>query len=258
MAKRVWLAETFERLTGDLAKYRPELSGMVLCPLCLRTFDRAALEDRGPNGLSEEHVVPRSVGGRICTLTCRRCNNTDGSRIDSQLELDMRLRQFAAGTGPRQSGYVRVDDLHLPIWWSRSAEGEVLEIKGGPPIVLEAFGRHLQAMREGDTFNLTIKTGIVANRVRRAMVRIAYLAIFESLGYHYVLSDAGHFVRSVLAGEHEEVLALMTPVMEDFDTRQKLERMVVVPIGGPEGIVARGVLVPLGDSSEDRRVVFLP
>ena len=39
-----------------------------LCPICL-----------DPEPTSEEHVPPQSLGGRVMTLTCNRCNNDLGT-----------------------------------------------------------------------------------------------------------------------------------------------------------------------------------
>lgn len=44
------------------------------CPICLE-----------PNPTSKEHVPPQSVGGMVMTLTCRRCNNDLGSRVEADL-----------------------------------------------------------------------------------------------------------------------------------------------------------------------------
>lgn len=44
------------------------------CPLCLT-----------PNPTSEEHVPPDSLGGSIMTVTCLRCNNEFGSRLEVDL-----------------------------------------------------------------------------------------------------------------------------------------------------------------------------
>jgi hypothetical protein len=44
------------------------------CPICLE-----------PNPTSKEHVPPESVGGAVMTLTCLRCNNDLGSRVEADL-----------------------------------------------------------------------------------------------------------------------------------------------------------------------------
>jgi len=52
----------------------------VKCPLCLDVFGRDALET---GALTLEHPIPRKTGGRLRTLSCKRCNNKHGSRLDS-------------------------------------------------------------------------------------------------------------------------------------------------------------------------------
>lgn len=54
------------------------------CPICLST---------GP--LTEEHVPPEAVGGRVVTSTCSPCNNNLGSWIDRPL-IDSMFGRFAS------------------------------------------------------------------------------------------------------------------------------------------------------------------
>ena len=52
------------------------------CPICLRAFTRQHLL---AGELTLEHAPSRRVGGRILTITCRRCNNTHGSKLDKHI-----------------------------------------------------------------------------------------------------------------------------------------------------------------------------
>jgi hypothetical protein len=49
--------------------------------------------------LTVEHIVPRALGGRSTTTTCRRCNNTQGSRLDRHVVETARARDAAADLG---------------------------------------------------------------------------------------------------------------------------------------------------------------
>ncbi len=35
--------------------------------------------------LTEEHIIPESLGGKLVTLSCKSCNSTYGSKLDSHL-----------------------------------------------------------------------------------------------------------------------------------------------------------------------------
>lgn len=61
------------------------------CPICLT-----------PNPTSKEHIPPRSVGGRVMTLTCKPCNSDFGGRVEPDLYswcLDALVNTRASGTG---------------------------------------------------------------------------------------------------------------------------------------------------------------
>src|SRR5437868_1137324 len=72
----------FDRYAADLKRFAPALAEQFGCPLCLKAFPHSE-----PLGevVSEEHVVPGALGGRITTLTCKRCNNEMGSKLESHL-----------------------------------------------------------------------------------------------------------------------------------------------------------------------------
>src|SRR5258708_4609166 len=83
---------------------------MILCPLC---WQEKRLSD-----LSLEHMVPSAVGGRSTTLTCRLCNNTHGSELDSHLINYQRANDAMHGHGRVRSrlnvnGYELVANLDL-------------------------------------------------------------------------------------------------------------------------------------------------
>jgi len=53
---------------------RIDYAEFPVCPICLIV---------GPT--SREHVPQETVGGRVMTLTCQRCNNGLGSRLEAHL-----------------------------------------------------------------------------------------------------------------------------------------------------------------------------
>src|SRR5215203_478907 len=77
------LAALFRLYAADLERAEG-LQHTFRCPLCLSDF-RHAPEAPLDQIVAEEHVVPKALGGRIVTLTCRRCNNTHGSALEKHL-----------------------------------------------------------------------------------------------------------------------------------------------------------------------------
>ena len=90
----------FSRLTLDLVRFTPDYPRQILCPLCLTPHAEEALDLAEPL-LTEEHVIPGELGGRIVTLSCKRCNSTHGAKIDHHLIELLRSRDTAEGRGTR-------------------------------------------------------------------------------------------------------------------------------------------------------------
>src|SRR5262245_1531863 len=63
----------------------------LLCPLC---WQETSLAD-----LSLEHIVPGAIGGTCKTLTCRRCNNDQGAKLDSHLAGFQKTKDAFKGHG---------------------------------------------------------------------------------------------------------------------------------------------------------------
>ena len=76
------LESLFRVYASDLARFAPELTDRFGCPLCYRVIGQTTdLREV----VAEEHIVPRKLGGRIVTLTCRKCNSGHGSALDAHL-----------------------------------------------------------------------------------------------------------------------------------------------------------------------------
>src|SRR5437868_5949014 len=91
-----------ERLFDDyserLARVQPEAAGTFICPLCQKPFTQAALSGNNP-ALTLAHVLPESLGGSFCTLTCAPCNNDMGSDLEAFLLERFRAEDAMQGVG---------------------------------------------------------------------------------------------------------------------------------------------------------------
>ncbi len=74
----------FAELSEDLARTTANSFKRVLCPLCLQVYSEDAIDLEEPE-LTEEHIIPESLGGKLVTLSCKSCNSTYGSKLDSHL-----------------------------------------------------------------------------------------------------------------------------------------------------------------------------
>ena len=88
----------FQLYASDLARFAPTLAGCFGCPLCYKTIEwTPALKEV----VAEEHIIPHALGGRITTLTCRKCNNDNGSDLDSHLVQRARVETGRFPVGAR-------------------------------------------------------------------------------------------------------------------------------------------------------------
>lgn len=72
----------FDLYAANLSAGRPEHQNLFGCPLCLRLFERSAIANEQ---VTLEHIVPSGKGAANETLTCKACNYTTGSRLDTDL-----------------------------------------------------------------------------------------------------------------------------------------------------------------------------
>jgi len=91
-------AKNFEFVRPYLEKnhglsYNGEL---VACPICLTLFTEHALNQDIENPLTIEHIPPYSLGGRGLILTCKKCNNGAGTKLDKTLLENTKIKDFYA------------------------------------------------------------------------------------------------------------------------------------------------------------------
>ncbi|MBI2907926.1 MAG: hypothetical protein HYX92_09750 [Chloroflexi bacterium] len=84
----------FERGADAVARLWPSLPRCYICPLCMRGFLPAALDE---NVLTLEHVPPQALGGKRILLTCCECNNRAGRELDCEMQALDDILGFARG-----------------------------------------------------------------------------------------------------------------------------------------------------------------
>jgi hypothetical protein len=250
----------FNRMSGDLKRQRPDLAGLVLCPLCMVRFDEAALENKS---LTLEHIVPGSMGGRTQILTCRVCNNTDGCRMDSHLRKAMQTRDAFQGYGgitgtlPNSVGHVTMEFAVEP----PKAMGDIAKFKmivdgrrSNPAGVAQ-----IKAMVTDSVPDVTLNFGFNLHAFRRAVIRSGYFSVFETSGYAYALTRGAEQVREVLksTGVAPAVVLSARPHLAtleqdmSFSTQMEETRFVIAMIR-VESTVRRhlAVFLPTEDGCE--------
>jgi hypothetical protein len=196
--------EIFDSLLRDLSAIRPNVKEVIWCPLCLRPFERSALERSVPDDkkLTEEHIIPDELGGKIITLTCKKCNNTDGGQVDShfiqKVRVDEALQGYhgSIGSDVDISGHRVFAQVEFP-----SKEGETTKIvvkseASNPAEIAASHQAFLQGAVEKIQLNMHLRYN--PNLARLSVMRSAYLAMFSRFGYRYILNDAVEHIRQLI------------------------------------------------------------
>lgn len=195
----------FDTYSRNLTWYHPHLVDVILCPLCLQSFAKDAIQS---NRLTLEHIIPSALGGRFLTLTCSDCNSQSGTKLDAHLVQRLRTEDALAGKSKKPLR-IRVQigsgefgaDLHL----SQEPQANI-QIIGIPAISDPKL--HKRAIEAFETqtkeFSISGNLGYKDIPSRVAVLRIAYLLAFSYFGYGYILySNLDQVREQIFQSEHE-------------------------------------------------------
>ena len=183
----------FERGAAAYASVCAEPQGEPIypCPICLTPFTSDALAD---GRLSSEHVPPESVGGHELVLTCKRCNNSAGTKLDADAAVKELVRSAMAGTREhRERVKATIGDLRV------NAE---VHLSGGTYSLV--VPRHVNKPGTADNLKAIARPGNqMTVEYRRfselgakiSWFRAGYLALFAVAGYGFALDRALEIVR---------------------------------------------------------------
>ena len=248
----------FPRVSEDLAGLDGEYRGLVGCPLCLRLFPEEAI-DLEPPELTEEHIIPGELGGRIPTLTCRHCNNTHGSEIDAHLIQMMRSRDSIEGLSHRPfRGRIEIAGMTVPTdidWKASVGEMTTFAMRPFKAAVHEAIRAEMLAGNV-TTLNVTLSYDFIPGRANIALLRIAYLMMFRKLGYRYILSPAASVIREIIRSFEKCPVEISEFVGEvGSDAAQFAEPIHFLPI--KDGIAVM-VVITLITETKRHYAAFMP
>ena len=209
--KRDW----FDRGAAAYALVRADQRGEAVypCPICLTLFTVDALAD---GRLSSEHVPPECVGGHELVLTCKRCNNSAGTKLDADAAVKELVHSAMAGTREhRERVKAAVGDLWV------NAE---VHLSGGRYSLV--VPRHVNKPGTADNLKAVVRPGSsMTVQYRRfselgakiSWFRAGYLAVFAVAGYAFALDPAMEIVRrQILECDERQMVTFTSEVSEDI------------------------------------------
>jgi hypothetical protein len=211
----------FNCYASNLSACLGQYQNTFLCPLCLRLFPRDSLS---AGDITEEHIIPRSLGGRLTTLTCRECNSRAGSTLEAQLAHRLEREDFLAGLSDKPlRARVSIGDGEMGAQVYRYPDR--IEIHGVLDISHPEL--HATAVRALDSGRMP---GEVSLRVHYrglpswvAALRIGYLIMFSYFGYGYILHQNLQQVRRQISRPDQQSIGSRAVV--------RLEQAPPVPNG---------------------------
>jgi hypothetical protein len=253
------IEQLFDRFAADLSRVRPELTGKVLCPLCLRSFGRAAIGLETDDGLTKEHPIPSALGGNWVTLTCKKCNNEDGSALDAHFVRMIRSSNWMEGDGSTLKGTVRLGDVELPTkisWTAGDKPNFISKIPDANPAAIQEFRNRMRSMQAGDKIHVNFSLDYAESNARRALIRIGFLALFHQYDYKYALSGAAEYVRKLIRGSDPDQLWRLLPHLSDFESTVTRAPVIISAIAHDNLIVAFLIFIQI--DGKHPHAVLLP
>jgi hypothetical protein len=197
--KRAFL---FDRFAKNFTLYHPQYVDVFCCPLCQRGLNRKALGGENPY-VSLAHILPRSLGGTACTLTCTQCNNFVGSELEAalveSLKHEARIAGHAALPNARMKG--PFGHVGVELRFAETNTIQVIEKQSNPADfkrMKEFFAKVDTGEIRGPKLNLSFRVSVSKGRAAVALYHAAFLLMFSYFGYEYAL-------RKCLDGLREQV-----------------------------------------------------
>lgn len=159
---------------------------IYLCPLCLSAFNIKAIAGANPL-LTLEHCPPKSMGGKPLVLTCKKCNNSFGSKSDYHLLNTINKEPFL-NMEMNSSMEMNFRFGEMPI------KGE-MELIGDKKILIKLNKKsnphHIPKIEEilkkpEGEFKFQFTTS-KKDAMKKGVMKSAYLYMFSLFGYAFVL-----------------------------------------------------------------------
>jgi hypothetical protein len=178
----------------------PKTKDIFRCPMCLKDFDRAALED--DQKLTLGHIIPEAVGGKVFTLECGECNHNIGGTYDSHVNKMKKLIDWVR----RREGTKKL----IRLKGGESDTAAYLSWGKGPMAFIEATNENdpnyqICSKRLGPQFmqgsfkcQITAETRLNCEWTILSAIHSAFLMMFYCFGYEYILSPEADIIRKII------------------------------------------------------------
>lgn len=183
-----------------------------ICPICRRYFLEETLNQSFENPLTIEHVPPEAVGGKGTILTCKECNNNQGSKLDVHLTKKIKQSKFFnLEEGAKFSTRFVIDEEFVSDGYVEIDENKKINIifqegRTAPKNRKIAKGIALGKAKKGKVSFKTVSYS--HSKFKLAILRSAFLMLFSELGYGFLFTKNSDIPRKMI---------LEGKIPEDYD-----------------------------------------
>lgn len=181
-----------------------DLKNHYLCPICLKKYK--SIEGEIP--LTLEDAPQKSIGGRKNTLTCKKCNNEAGIKIDHHLvnrlnELDN--LKFSPNTNVPIKTYIDGKIFNASLNIDDNGIMKITHLKkNNNPIIL---AENISELKKDKIVDYSFVTkNIIPDNLDFAVLKTAYIILFQYIGYKIILTEDYDIIRNQILNPEVRLL----------------------------------------------------
>lgn len=232
MSKKIKKQILFKIYSNNLSDFKTNLTSNdiipadfgLYCPLCTEFYDEGMLDQ-----LTLEHNPPHSLGGKDNILTCKTCNNSAGSKIDSEILLALNELD-ALGFKPNASIKTQLRNnstgekgVNATISLNASGEFKINISPANNPAIRDAFlssfeyeyNSGLPLISNFEYAGLSKKLNFEFKKPNKrnerlasiGLLKIAYLIGFEKLGHAFLFGKNMEHIRNQIKNPEKEIIS---------------------------------------------------
>lgn len=216
---------------GGITLKGKKTSGYV-CPICKKMFDKRAFDEKYKDQLTLEHVPPGKLGGSVELLTCKICNNEQGSKLEKHLQEKLLTEDFFSGIpgASRPARFLVNQELNT----------------GGTIINTDSGGLHMKAFKANShekhyeqlfkkgnidvsQIDFTIFGQYKEKRAKLALIRIAYLILYSKFGFTTLLNSNFDIIRKQILYPDLKIMDTIITIRGDYPGDSEGINLVTYP-----------------------------
>lgn len=200
-------------------KLKGERTEGYVCPVCNKIFGKDALSTIYGDHLTLEHIPPEKLGGDVKLLTCKICNNEQGSKLDKDLKEKLLMDDFLSGIphAGRPARFLTNGKWNTggKIFNSESGGFELRAVKDN------SHHKHYHRLfKKGDLdvkkINITIYGQYKKRRPEIALLRIAYLWLYSEFGFASLINPNIDAVRQQILNPDQTIIKHIGQIQSDY------------------------------------------